>query len=920
MPLFSKSVRAQIDEIAAKSRQSLEEPKKSLSVKSASAELRQICKVVQDCFKDSEAICIRRKEDLHEYVSKCIESGYAGIDTETTGLDRINDHVVGASLYCPGAVECYIPMKHKVLIFDKLYDNQLSYECVHEEFQRLADANTKMIFANADFDLAMIWKDLKVDFNESCYFDVILAWRCLKENEPKNDLKSLYHKYVLRGKDSSTKFADVRMRFSDFFTPQLFPYCDPEIAKLYAANDAKITFELFKWQLKYLTKESKYCKANSLERISDLVWDVEFPLMSVCQNMFRNGMYVDKTTAKVLQDRYHRLEAEEMKKLQDMVQDEIDKHSYSVSGKKFFLSGKEFNPKSPTQVNYLLYDLMKLPKGKNGGTGKDVLHDFNLPITTQILKVRSLGVLISTFVDKLPNATTSDSRIHAQFRQIGADCITGDSIIPTSSGWRRMDDICLSSNVQEGIHTPVSNMNICNMNQNTESADSVIRYTGYDVIRVETECGFHITGTPNHPIMISKYVASDNITKGDKRLPDFWTDRYFKNLEDINVGDWVEVPCNFDISPKEYVATEFTLHPPYQTSKTVACLPDKYTEDFAEFLGMYHADGSASFRGGTYTLAICNVDEDVVHRVDDLSLELFNVKTSHYSAQKRNNKYETYINCMQIKDIDSILSHGKQNKKIPSAIWRSPSSVIKAYIKGMTLDSSVYYDENGRAAFRLSIIDEDDANFIQQFLCSQGILCCKEYNENKGGWRSPRLSFNADNYMLFRDTIGFVQSSKYIETPPNFKNSIEYRRIGDSFRLKIKRIKYSQDTVYDFHVPLTHSFIGNGFISHNTGRLSSASPNLQNIPSHAVDIRHMFRATASMHEELECEDIDENTVTITTNRWNSVHLEDDTEKYINDLQVGEIVKTLEARHEIFCTVKELTFKLGDATLVLVRRR
>lgn len=182
------------------------------------------------------------------------------------------------------------------------------------------------------------------------------------------------------------------------------------------------------------------------------------------------------------------------------------------------------------------------------------------------------------------------------------------------------------------------------------------------------------------------------------------------------------------------------------------------------------------------------------------------------------------------------------------------------------------------------------------------------------------MSFNADNYMLFRDTIGFVQSSKYIETRPNFKNSIEYRRIGDSFRLKIKSIEYSHDTVYDFHVPLTHSFISNGFISHNTGRLSSASPNLQNIPSHAVDIRHLFRATASMHEELECEDIDENTVTITTNRWNSVHLEDDTEKYINDLQVGEIVKTLEARHEIFCTVKELTFKLGDATLVLVRRR
>ena len=241
MPLFSKAVRAQVDAIAAKSRETLQETKKSKSANSVSTELRHLSKIVQDYFKDSKAICIRTKQELHDYVTKCIESGYAGIDTETTGLDRIHDWVVGASLYYPGesSVECYIPMKHLVPIFDKPYDNQLTYREVGEEFQRLANAKTKMIFANADFDLSMIWKDLKVDFNEACYFDVILAWRCLKENEPRNDLKSLYNKYVLRGKGDPK-------RFSDFFTPQLFPYCDPEIAKLYAANDAKITFELFK--------------------------------------------------------------------------------------------------------------------------------------------------------------------------------------------------------------------------------------------------------------------------------------------------------------------------------------------------------------------------------------------------------------------------------------------------------------------------------------------------------------------------------------------------------------------------------------------------------------------------------------------------------------------------------------------------
>lgn len=517
MSLFSQSQMEQINKVVVKAQDDVLKSK-PVSAKSIGNDLAQMSQAVLEYFKDSPAILITTEEQLHDYVDKCIEYGYAGIDTETTGLDRVRDHVVGASLYVPGMPECYIPMKHVVPIFEQPYKNQLSYEQVKKEFDRLRDC--KLIFANADYDLAMIWKDIKTDFNDACYYDVIIAWRCLKEDELKNDLKSLYIKYVLRGQGDPKKF-------TDFFSPKLFPYCKPEVAKLYAANDAKITFDLFKWQLPYLTPSHPKCQKGHFEKIAALVWNIEFPMIKVCQNMFRRGMYLDKYTGEVLNERYGEQQARELKKLQNMVQEIIDANAYKVpAGKKRpFTTGDGFNPESPVQVKYLLYDLMQLPKVDGQGTGKEVLHDLNLPITNQILKVRSLGVLINTFVKKMPRATTSDSRIHGQFRQIGAA----------------------------------------------------------------------------------------------------------------------------------------------------------------------------------------------------------------------------------------------------------------------------------------------------------------------------------------------------------------------------------------------------------TGRMSSSNPNLQNIPSHAVDIRHLFRATPSMHEELECEDIDENTVTITTSRWNSVHLEDDTEKYINDLQVGEIVKTLEARHEILCTVKELTFKLGDATLVLVRK-
>lgn len=402
---------AKINQAVTRSKELVAPPPK-VSTKSINSDLQRISQNVVDYFKDSNSILITSEAELSDYIDKCIEAGYAGIDTETTGLDRIKDTIVGSSLYYPGGVECYIPNKHIVPIFEEPYKNQLTYEQCQRQFQRLVAAKVKMIFANADFDLAMLYKDYKVDFIDTCYYDVILAWRCLKENELHNDLKSLYNKYVLKGKGDPK-------RFSDFFPVKLFPYCKPEVAKLYAANDAKITFELFKWQLPYATKDHPKCKKAHLEKIADLIWNVEFPLIKVCQNLFRTGMYIDKDVAEKLRVRYNEERDREMTKLRGMVQEVIDNSDVPI-GKAPFHSGADFNPSSPPHVKHLLYTLLKIPQGKGTGTGKEVLHDINLPITNQILKVRSLGVLINTFVDKLPNSVAPDGRIHAQFRSVGA--------------------------------------------------------------------------------------------------------------------------------------------------------------------------------------------------------------------------------------------------------------------------------------------------------------------------------------------------------------------------------------------------------------------------------------------------------------------------------------------------------------------
>ena len=177
------------------------------------------------------------------------------------------------------------------------------------------------------------------------------------------------------------------------------------------------------WQLPYVTKSHPKCKKNHLEAIADLVWNVEFPLIKICQNMHRTGMYLDKETASELVKKYDVAINKEKAILADMVDDVLEKSSFHPSPmqKVPFKTGAEFSPTSVMHVKHLVYTVMGLPQGKGGAkTDKTVLAEFNLPVTNQILKVRSLSTLISTFVEKLPKATTPDSRIHCQFRQIGA--------------------------------------------------------------------------------------------------------------------------------------------------------------------------------------------------------------------------------------------------------------------------------------------------------------------------------------------------------------------------------------------------------------------------------------------------------------------------------------------------------------------
>ncbi len=86
-------------------------------------------------------------------------------------------------------------------------------------------------------------------------------------------------------------------------------------------------------------------------------------------------------------------------------------------------TGVEFNIGSPKQLQEILFDRLKLPRGRRTKTGastdSDVLENLAAvhPLPAMILEWRQLSKLKSTYVDALPEMVHTDGRVHTSFNQ-----------------------------------------------------------------------------------------------------------------------------------------------------------------------------------------------------------------------------------------------------------------------------------------------------------------------------------------------------------------------------------------------------------------------------------------------------------------------------------------------------------------------
>ena len=362
-------------------------------------------------FKD-KYILIQDEDTLKKYIDKCIKNNVISIDTETTGLDPLQDEIAGICIYTPNMPGAYIPINHISYITNMVIPNQLDVDTIRKHFEKLYGID--IIMHNAKFDIRFLRNRVGLH-NIYCTWDTYIAQRLLNENEPTNALKKLHQKYVLNGQEDE-------FTFDELFKGVTFNLIPLQTAVLYAAHDPEITYELYDYQRKYLRADS------DREDMRKLYWvfkNIEMPCVKVCCDMEDNGILFDSAYNSVLSERYNKLLNDKLNAFYEHLSaynDDIEAYKRKNINHKL---DTPINIASPTQLAILFYDILgydvidsKSPRG----TGVDILKKMNTPLANSILEYREIEKLISTYIDKLPSCVNpKDGRIHCSFNQYGAN-------------------------------------------------------------------------------------------------------------------------------------------------------------------------------------------------------------------------------------------------------------------------------------------------------------------------------------------------------------------------------------------------------------------------------------------------------------------------------------------------------------------
>ena len=390
---------------------------------------------------------------------------------------------------------------------------------------------------------------------------------------------------------------------------------------------------------------------------------------------------------------------------------------------------------------------------------------------------------------------TISRRIH-MFNEV--KCIVGDSLLSTNIGMLKMKDI-------------VDNNKKClaEINGIKNNVVDYFKYEDVDTIKITTNSGFEIEGTPHHKIIIDNNEVE---------------------LSALNCEDEIEItPPVFLQKDYQYMSFPMLLTKNINEEKIKNCEEDmipkiRVNETWGRLLGYMLGDGN--YNGKSMIRISCDKRHSDV--VDDVVLIFKSIGLNPLLCEKKPDKrcknslakegfgldiVSTCITFLKIaKKYNLCGSHGK-TFRIPDIILQSPKSVIKEFLRGLfEADGTV---EN--TGLSLSSKDLKLVKQVQIILLGFGIISHISYSYNKNYRRYYyKLALNRDASDIFVKEINFISKNKKdrIKIITDKPHSNAFKK--QSFKDKIKKIEFCRNTVYDIEVEGVHLYNANGIINHNS--------------------------------------------------------------------------------------------------------
>ena len=323
---------------------------------------------------------IKTIDEIDYWIKKAEEKGEIAIDTETSSLDPQTADLIGISLCLEAGEACYIPIGHKK-------NESLSLEKVIKKIQiLLEDSSVKKIGQNIKFDYIVLYHH---GINMTSMEDTMLMSYTLDAGKNRHNMDTLSEIHLNHKTISYKDIVGSGKKQISFNEVEILK------AKDYAAEDADVTYRLFKIFEKNL-------KSEKLKEIYEVF---EKPFIKILASMEINGVKIDSTFLNDLSKKFE-LKIRNLEK------------------KIFKISKKEFNIGSTKQLGEIMYNELKisaLKKTKKGSfaTSASVMEDLAYKgheLPKLILEWRQISKLKNTYSESLPTFVNNKTkRVHTSF-------------------------------------------------------------------------------------------------------------------------------------------------------------------------------------------------------------------------------------------------------------------------------------------------------------------------------------------------------------------------------------------------------------------------------------------------------------------------------------------------------------------------